>query len=145
MARLYLKDFDSFGTDGNHTATSWMVYKDPDDPEGSVVDISTKDKINLTEWVTPLPKRTEDREVTGPIEQYYKDMSELYARVKVHMGDSESNWLVMGPKSQKVQKVLITQEDQPDVWSDSQELKWDPSPTDDPDILTPKVIEGETI
>lgn len=142
MARLYLRDFEWFCTDGHHTATSWQVAKDENFE--LLIDQSLDDKVNLTEWNTRLPKRAEDIAL-GEEYPFYGDETELYARAKVHMGKTESNWFPIGPKSQTVQKVIITQEDQPDVWSDTQELGWDPSSVDDPDILTPKVPEGDTV
>lgn len=142
MARIYLRDFESFCTDGQHTATSWQVAKDENFE--LLIDQSLNDKVNLTEWNTRLPKRAEDISA-GEEYPFYGDETVLYARAKVHMGQTESNWFPIGPKSQLVQKVYVTPVDGDAYWSDTQELGWDPSPVDDPDILTPKITEGDTV
>ncbi len=173
MARISLEGFDSLGTSSVHTATSWQVAKDPDFTQ--IIDQSMNDTKNLTSWVTPLPKLAEDT-LEGETYPYYDNLKTLYARVKVHIDDTVSNWFVLGPKSQLVQKVIITQEDKDDIITDShlpdksnpddKRVGWDTTIHseqnaefkksyasqqeyddlyDDPNILTPNVLKGDTV
>lgn len=137
MARIRLTDFEDLGTSGAHSATSWQVAKDPDFIK--IIDESLNDKVNLIEWNTPLPKLPEDIEEDEKY-PFYSDETKLYARVKIFIDKSESRWFTIGPKSQTVQKVIVTEKDQPDRWSNTKELGWSDSPVDDIDILTPKGV-----
>jgi hypothetical protein len=116
MAKVYLDKFEDLGTSGIHSATSWQVAKDPEFTK--IIDESLEDKVNLISWNTPLPKLQEDI-VEGEVYPYYSDLTALYARVKVHIDETVSNWFVLGPKSQLVQKVIITENDKEDIWTDS--------------------------
>lgn len=106
MARIEVKEFIEIGSGAPHDATSWQVAKDAEFKK--IIDESLNDKINVKVWHSPLPKLKEDGD------GYYSDLDELYARVKVHLGNTESNWLSIGPKNQNFQKVIITESEQPD-------------------------------
>ena len=111
MARLYVGDFIDIATGAGHEATSRQVAKDKDFTQ--IIDESLLDYQNITEWVTPLPKRPED----GP--GFYKAEEELYARMRIHMGNTASNWVVVGPETQQFQKITITQDDMQPIETDS--------------------------
>lgn len=114
MAKLEVKDYIEIGSGVPHDASSWQVAKDPEFKK--IIDESLNDKINVKSWFTPLPKLKEDGE------GYYADMDNLYARVKIHLGITESAWLTVGPKSQNTQKVIITQKGQADKETTSEDI-----------------------
>lgn len=114
MALLEVKDYIEIGSSVPHDASSWQVAKDKDFKK--IIDESLKDRVNVKSWYTPLPKLKEDGE------GYYSDLSTLYARVKIFLGETESDWVVVGPKTQNYQKVIITEEGQPDRETDSDEI-----------------------
>ena len=100
MAMFYIDDYIDFGTKGYHSATSWQVALDPNFTK--IVDESIEDKINVKEWNSPLPKI----DANG----YYKDLDNLYVRVKVHIFNSVSPWFVIKePINQNNQIVNYTE------------------------------------
>jgi hypothetical protein len=99
MATVYLEDFIDLGLDGRHDATSWQVALDIN--FNTIIDESLVDKVNLTKWKTPLPTINGDG--------FYSDLSALYARIKVHIEDTESPWFVLPTENQNYQQVTITQ------------------------------------
>lgn len=102
MAMLYITDYIDFATKGYHNKSSWQVALDPDFTQ--IVDESLNDLVNVTEWNTPLPK-------IGGV-GFYKDMDQLFARVKVHIFNSESPWYVINePINQNNQIVKYTYPD----------------------------------
>lgn len=110
MAHITLTDFIDVGTTKDHDATSWQVALDPKFEK--IVDQSLKDPVNLLKWYTPL-KRIDGKP------GYYKDEDALWARVKIHVEDYESEWFVIGPENQNIQDVIITEEGKPDIHTTS--------------------------
>jgi len=98
MAQFRLHDFIDVGTHGYIDATSWQVAKDPDFKE--IIDQSLHDTVNIYTWNSPLP---------DDAGWFYADLDNLYARVKVHILESESDWYVMEPKNQNDQEFVITE------------------------------------
>ena len=102
MAMLYIGDYIDFATKGYHNASSWQVALDPEFTK--IIDESLEDKINVESWNTPLPKIGADG--------YYKNMDQLFARVKVHIFNSVSPWFVIHePINQNEQEVEYTYPD----------------------------------
>jgi len=100
MATLRINDFIDIGTHGYHNASSWQVALDENFEQ--IIDESLSDKINIEEWSSMLP------EING--KGFYKDLSNLYARCRVHIDHNVSPWYVMKPKNQNDQLYLITEE-----------------------------------
>ena len=115
MAHINVYDFTGVGLDfGNHTATSYVIAKDRQLEK--VIDQSihnTEDKII---WHSMLPKRPEDGE------GYYGDEEELWAGVKIHMGDTSSPWMTLKMSNQKKQEYVITEDGQKDKFYNSDDL-----------------------
>lgn len=107
MAKLTVGDFIDIATGSDHDATSWQVAKDKEFTK--IIDQSLKDYKNVKEWYTMLPKLPED----GP--GYYKAEEELYARIAIHQGNTTSNWITIGPKTQRSQELIITEENETDI------------------------------
>lgn len=114
MARLVVGDFIDMSTGASHDATSWVVAKDPE--FNLIIDQSIRDTVNIKEWHTMLPKRSEDGE------GYYKAEEELWVKIQIHMGATDSNWLVIGPKSQTYQEIAISEDDKEDILTNTDEL-----------------------
>lgn len=102
MAHFSLNDFIDINTKTFHDATSWQVALDQEFTQ--IIDQSLHDTVNLYIWVSMLP-------MIGVPGQYYADLDNLYARVKVHIGDEESPWYNMPPKNQNDQTILVTELD----------------------------------
>lgn len=142
MARMRLTDFDTFGTTGYITAVSWQFAKDPDFIY--IIDESLKDTVNLEEWVSPLPKRSEDI-AEGETYPYYSDETKIYGRMKAWIDNTESDWYIVEYQPQTVQKVYVIHENevaedvQKEYWTTSKKLGWTDLDDSDPNILTPKV------
>lgn len=109
MAHIILDDYIDVGSGGDHDATSWQVAVDPEFKY--IIDESLHDTVNLTRWYTMLPKIDGDG--------YYADLSEVYARVKIHVREHESPWFNLGPADQNAQQVRITEEGKPDIHTTS--------------------------
>lgn len=124
MATISIKHQEDYyidlGTQGKHNMTSWQVSKDR--YFNKIIDESLEDPNNITEWKTPLLKLPEDR-VDPNVEEWYSDLSTLYVRVKIHVGDVErgpddevtskkvrasSDWYVIGPLDQREQNIIVT-------------------------------------
>jgi len=101
MAMLSIIDYIDINCKGYHNATSWQVALDPDFTQ--IIDESIEDKVNVQTWHTMLPK------IDG--NGYYADLDNLYARAKVHIDNSVSDWFVMEPKNQNKQKIIVTELD----------------------------------
>ena len=101
MAQLELKDFIDINTGLFISATSWQVSLDSNFTQ--IIDESLADEINIYEWNTKLPKIDESG--------FYADLDNLYARVKVHIGETVSEWFVMEPKSQNQQTIVVNDTD----------------------------------
>lgn len=114
MAKLTVGDFISIATGSEHDATTWQVAKDKDFTK--IIDQSIKDYKNVKEWYTMLPKLPED----GP--GYYKAEDELYARIAIHQGNTTSNWIIIGPKTQRIQDLIFTEKDEPDIHTTTEEV-----------------------
>ena len=108
MALLKIIDYIDIGTGGIHDATSWYVAKDKDIKDPSMftklIDSSIKDKVNVKQWYTPLPKLKEDGE------GYYADANELHAYATIWVGDYESDLFYLGQIDQTRQDIIITEE-----------------------------------
>ena len=99
MAFFKIHDYIDIGTKCFHDATSWQVGLDSEFTE--IIDESLHDTTNLLEWHSMLPK-------IGDPGQYYADLDNLYARVKVHMGDDVSDWFNLPVKNQNDQTIIVT-------------------------------------
>ena len=149
MAWIQVNSYIDIGTGGNHEATSWQFAKDKDFT--LIIDESIEDRVNVKKWHSMLPKRPEDK--TNPdAEEYYSDLDELWARCKIHVGETVSDWYVIGPRSQRLQKVLVTDQtadteagEPSEYMSDSTLLGWTDTPIDhnDPNILGPIIRDPE--
>ena len=100
MALLRLNDFIDLNVKGYHDATSWQFATDPEFKD--IIDESLHDEVNLTEWVSMLPKKDGG---------YYADLDQLWARVKLHIDHNESPWYVCPPKNQNDQTIIVTELD----------------------------------
>ena len=113
MAMLKIVDYIDIGSGGYHDATSWFVAKDKDVTDPSqftkLIDSSIKDKINVKQWYTPLPKLPEDGE------GFYADETELYAYAIIWIGNYQSELFCLGKIDQTKQDVVITEEGQEDI------------------------------
>lgn len=137
MARLIVGDYVEVLTNGIITAVDYQVAKDENFEQ--IIDESMDDKINLEYWDTPLPKREEDK-IEGESE-FYSDLEVIYGRIRIHIDNTVSDWVVIGPYSQTKQKVLITENGEDDKWSDSHKLGWrdDAFLETDPDVVNPNI------
>lgn len=137
MARLIVGEFIEVLTNGVVTAVDYQVAKD--DKFEKIIDESLNDEVNLEYWDTPLPKREEDK-VEGESE-FYSDLEEIYARIRIHIDNTISNWLVIGPYSQTKQKVLITEDGEEKEWTDSHKVGWRENSflEVDEDVVNPKI------
>lgn len=150
MAYMRVVKYEDIGTGGSHHSTSWQFALDKEFTK--IIDQSLKDKVNVKEWHSPLPKRPEHKS-SPDAEEYYNDLDELWGRMMIHVGETDSEWLVVGPRSQKLQRVLVTDnsededvpEDKLEYMSNSTELGWTEGeiPDDDDTILTPIIPEPE--
>jgi len=118
MAKIVINDYIDVGTGGFHNATSWQIAKDPD--FNKVIDESLHDTTNVKEWHSMLPKLEEDK-VNGE-SNYYADLTELYARVKIHVDEHESPWFNVGPKNQNIQDIIITEDGEEDIHTTSEAI-----------------------
>lgn len=119
MAHINICDYIALGLDTNaHDATSYVIAKDPDFNE--IIDQSIHDTANLYKWTSPLPKRLEDGG-----KGFYSDLTQLYAKIKLHFGKSESPWWVLDLENQCIQQVILTEKDKDPLFSDSQWLEWE--------------------
>lgn len=116
MAHICVYDFTGIGLDfANHTATSYIIAKDKDLTQ--IVDQSLNDTVNKIVWHSMLPKRSEDGD------GYYADEENLWAGVKIHMGNISSPWMTMKKsKNQKVQDYVITEDGLSDKFETSDNL-----------------------
>lgn len=154
MASMTVNDYIDVGTGGVHVATSWQFAKDKDFTQ--IIDESIKDYKNVKKWHSKLPKRTEDKS-SPEAEEYYTELDELWGRCKILVGETESDWFVIGPMSQRKQRVMVTDrtvenEEDPEgplltteYMSNSTALGWTEEvfDQDDPDILGPIIPEPE--
>lgn len=154
MASMTVNDYIDVGTGGVHVATSWQFAKDKDFT--LIIDESIKDYKNIKKWHSKLPKREEDKS-SPDAEEYYTELDELWGRCKILVGETESEWFVVGPMSQRNQRVMVTDrtvenEEDPEgplltheYMSNSTALGWTEEvfDQDDPDILGPIIKEPE--
>lgn len=112
MAHINIGDFISIGMDFNgHTATSYIVAKDEEFTK--IIDQSIFDTQNLYRWHTPLPKLPEDGE------GFYKDLSELHAKIRIHAGEKASPWITLDLANQNKQDVIITEDYRKEIFTTS--------------------------
>lgn len=150
MATLKVIEYTDIGTGSDHTASSWKFSKDY---EGTIIiDESLNDTVNVKKWSSKLPKLQEDLlpgEVLG--KAYYTELEELYGHVQITVGRSKSQWVTLGPVTQRAQRVPMTtsiieeggDKDAIREWSDSTKLEWgvDIIRDDDETVLRPNVEE----
>ena len=97
MAKISIKKLKVIGN-AKLNAVSWQVSSDPN--FATIIDESIEDHENLTEWVTELPKSN------GGV---YGDLESVYARVKLHYDNQETDWIVLNMCSQTNQPVKTIQ------------------------------------
>ena len=152
MASMTVNDYIDVGTGGIHVATSWQFAKDKEFTQ--IIDESSNDYKNVKKWHSKLPKREEDKSSPGA-EEYYTELDELWGRCKILVGETWSEWFVVGPMSQRKQRVMVTDrtienEEDPEgplltneYMSNSTALGWtkESFDQDDPEILGPVIPE----
>lgn len=116
MAKIELLDYIDVGSGSVHTATSWQIAKDPDFEK--IIDESLNDTVNIKVWHSMLPMLPEDG--TG----YYADEEMIYARVKIHLGETVSPWYVLEPKDQREQDVTISKDGVDIETTTAKDLAW---------------------
>jgi len=97
MAKFVVSDYYDFGTNGFHNATSWQVATDENFED--IIDESLEDKINVTEWHSPLKKKGGG---------YHKTLDVVYVRVKIHIDNTVSDWFVGTTANQNDQELIYT-------------------------------------
>ena len=102
MAMLSIDDYFDFGTNTVHNASSWQFALDSNFEH--IIDETLEDKVNVKTWKSKLPRLYGEP-------GYYKDLSKLYARVKVHIDNTVSPWYTIPVSNQNDQEVIVTQED----------------------------------
>lgn len=106
MASIEVRSYIDIGTGSVHDATTWQFAKDKDFTK--IISQSIKDKKNVKVWHDPLRKRPEDRINPDDETECYTDEDEIWARVKIHCGETTSDWFVVGAASQLEQRVMVT-------------------------------------
>ena len=128
MAHINVRDFIGIGLDmSTLTAVSYVFAKDKNFEK--IIDQSIHDTANLEKWTSPLPKLPEDGE------GFYSNLPTLYARIKLHFGKFSSPWWVLEMTNQTEQNVVITENQKPNVYTDSKELEWYTTNDEDLDYL----------
>lgn len=154
MASLTVNSYIDIGTGGVHNMSSWQFAKDEEFTQ--IIDQSMEDEINIKKWHSKLPKREEDKS-DPDAEEYYTELDVLWGRVKIRVGETWSDWYVIGPKSQRNQRVMVTDravenEEDPegpllrnDYMSNSTALGWTETvfDQDDPELLGPIIKTPE--
>jgi len=101
MALFKLNDFIDYHTHGSITEISWQVALDSGFTQ--IIEESIKDHVNVREWYSMLP-------VIGATDgSCYADLSNVYARVKIHIGLVDSDWFDMVPLNQNNQIIFVTE------------------------------------
>jgi oligoendopeptidase F len=98
MAKFRVGEYLDILTNGYHNATTWEAALDPEFTQ--IIDKVEESKEFLKEWVTPLPTLEDPN-------KFYKDLENVYVRVKIHIDNTESNWVVLNSLNQREQLVLI--------------------------------------
>ena len=147
MASIEVRSYVDIGTGSVHDATTWQFAKDPEFTK--IIDESIKDKRNVKVWHSPLRKLPEDRKNVDDLNEFYNEEDEIYARVKIHCGETTSEWFPIGPISQRRQRVLVTDTSQRDedgniirkeYITNSTELGWTTEPWTDEDMRNPDIL-----
>lgn len=147
MASIEVRSYVDIGTGSVHDATTWQFAKDPEFTK--IIDESIKDKRNVKVWHSPLRKLPEDRKNIDDLNEFYNEEDEIYARVKIHCGETTSEWFPIGPISQRRQRVLVTDTSQRDedgniirkeYITNSTELGWTTEPWSDEDMRNPDIL-----
>lgn len=147
MASIEVRSYVDIGTGSVHDATTWQFAKDPEFTK--IIDESIKDKRNVKVWHSPLRKLPEDRKNVDDLNEFYNEEDEIYARVKIHCGETTSEWFPIGPISQRRQRVLVTDTSQRDedgnvirkeYITNSTELGWTTEPWSDEDMRNPDIL-----
>jgi len=86
MARLSIDEVLELGVETGYNAVTWEVARVVEDEKdfSNLVGTSIKDKVNLTEWKTPL--------LYDGV--YYDGSFPVKARARLHYGDKDSPWYV---------------------------------------------------
>lgn len=148
MAKVAVGDYIDIGTTGPLFASQFVVALDKDFKY--IVDQTYENdevskgpgfsKVWVREWHTPLPKLQvgddgipilTDRGTTIHVDngECYKDLDELWAKFRIKVGVEEddtvttSDWFIIGPKSQLIQDVIITEEGKEPIYTDTVELE----------------------
>lgn len=150
MASMTVDSYIDIGTGGMHTKSSWQFAKDSEFTQ--IIDESLEDAVNVKKWHSPLPKREEDKS-DPDAEEFYSDLDILYGRVKILVGETWSDWYVIGPRSQRLQRVAVTDntgdedipEDMLEYVTDSTKVGWTDEVFDPeaPEILGPIITVPE--
>ena len=101
MAHIRINDYIDIGSGGVHYATDWQIATDPQFV--NILDQSMNDEVNLRLWYSMLAKPDGNG--------YYSstDMIPLYARVRIYVGNTQSDWFNAEIESQEPQVVIITE------------------------------------
>jgi len=106
MALFELKDFIKIGVPDDPIATSWQVAADPDFED--IIAESLFDKENIFQWrVAPIK---EDG-------SFYEEDDIVYARVKLHFKNTDSDWFYMYPDKSSVTLIKMNFGDPKDAVS----------------------------
>lgn len=120
MAHINVYDYIAIGLDmTGHTGTSYQVALDPEFE--NIIDQSINNTQDLLYWNTPLPMPVVD----GEKPRFYKDVRNLYSRIKLHFGNHTSPWWELSKEDQKVQDVVMTQKNKKPVFTNSKDLGWE--------------------
>jgi hypothetical protein len=137
---IVLKHYDDIGSGGPQVAASFEIALDPDFKQ--IVDATYFNREHLESWSSALPK------IGGPDGTYYTNLEKLYARGRVYAGviphdfdlpsyatDEEVNekcdatktifyspWSEVAIGTQTFQEVLITEDGEDDIHTDSDKI-----------------------
>lgn len=137
---IVLKHYDDIGSGGPQVAASFEIALDPEFKQ--IIDATYFNKDHLESWSSSLPK------IGGPDGTYYTNLDKLYARGRVYAGviphdfdlpsyatDAEVNekcdatktifyspWSEVAIGTQTFQEVLITEDGEDDIHTDSDKI-----------------------
>lgn len=112
--KIVIEDYISINAGTYHNASSYQVALDPDFTQ--IIDETHKDTVHVKSWHTPLP-------MIGDPMHHYSNLTKVYARVKVWINDTESEWYNTPVVNQQDQTIVVTEEGKEPVIYNSLELK----------------------